>query len=142
MWLNKGYELEDKLHSTLKSTYGANVFREKELTKLYGWMASSVDFLVETQDNLVFIQVKYLSTRRKESVKVQKFISSIQHISQYLPQRLLDKQITGLWVCKLLPFNDNQELLHTYNVRVVSCFDCMETLIRNTLKSISLTDVR
>lgn len=134
MWLNRGYELEDKLHMRLKliPMSGLVLYTEKELTKLYGWMASSVDFLIETQDKMIFIQVKYLSTRRKESVKINKFLSSMRYIREHRST----KPVYGLWVSKLHPFEDNEDLLNKCNVRIVSCFESMDILIDKTLRTV------
>ena len=132
MWLNRGYELEDRISTELQRLDGATVQTEKELTRTYGWLASSVDFLVETPDQLVFVQVKYLSTRRKESVNINKFLSSIRHIMSQHPSK--NKPFVGLWVSRLHPFNDNETLLNSQNIHVVSCFDSMDTLVAKTVK--------
>jgi hypothetical protein len=131
--VNNGRELEGRLLLDLRQEYGANVYSEQELTKLYGWNASSVDFLIETEDHLIFMQVKYLATRRRESIQINKFISSIKHIRMSLPEHSLKKTMIGVWVCKLYPFGDNVKLLENYNIKVVSSFESIDTLIEDAL---------
>lgn len=131
MYLNRGYELEDRLLHALRGVAGATVCTEKDLTRSLGWDASAVDFMIDTKDRRVFMQVKYLSTRRKESVNIQKFLNSMKYVNACIPPS--GKTVTGLWVSKLHPFNDNVELLHAHDVIVESCFDSMDALIRNTM---------
>lgn len=135
MYLNRGYELEDKIGIELTRLHGViKVYTERDLTRLYGWPASSVDFLVETPEDMVYIQVKYLSTRRKESVNINKFLSSIEYIRTQLHDYQRHKDTKGLWVSKLHPFDDNETLLRSCGVNVVSCFDSMDTLVSKTLQ--------
>lgn len=138
MYLNRGYELEDRVLYELQRLTGiVEIFTERELTRIHGWLAASVDFLVETSDQLIFIQVKYLSTRRKESVNINKFINSIEFIRSQLTEEQKQKKVRGLWVSKLHPFTDNESLLQTYNIRVVSCFESMDTLVSRTVECIA-----
>ena len=140
MYLNRGYELEDRLHCELRQLRGVRLHTEKELTRLYGWLASSVDFLLETESQLIFIQVKFLSTRRKESVNINKFLSSIRHIRECIGdtgKKEKEKEVMGLWVARLQPFEDNGDLLRAYNIKVVTCYESMDTLISRTVECLA-----
>lgn len=136
MYLNRGYELEDRLHCELRQLRGVRLYTEKELTRLYGWLASSVDFLLETDSQLIFIQVKFLSTRRKESVNINKFLSSIRHIRECIGD-MGKKEIMGMWVARLQPFEDNSDLLRASNIKVVSCYESMDTLISRAVECLA-----
>jgi hypothetical protein len=134
MHINRGIELEDRLHTELRRVYGESLLTEKDLTRQHGWHASSVDFLIETDEHLIFIQVKYLNTRRKESVQINKFLKSIEHIRGQLDGHTKTKECKGMWVARLHPFQDNENLLRSCNIQVISCLDSMEALISKTMQ--------
>lgn len=50
-----------------------------------------------------------------------------------LPEHSLKKTMIGVWVCKLYPFGDNVKLLENYNIKVVSSFESIDTLIEDAL---------
>ena len=61
---NYGKLLEDVLYYNLKSITYKHVYTENELRKLYGWDASSVDFMIDFDD--------YINKHRngKKTIKV------------------------------------------------------------------------
>lgn len=133
---NCGKILEDELFENLKILPVKKIYTELELTELYGWGASSVDFLVEFDNITIFIQTKFLKSRRKENSYIRKFIDSIEYIKNKHEDC---KKPIGLWVCRLHPFNDNEVLLNSKNSHVISCFESISDLVLKTIEYIDQT---
>lgn len=109
---------------------GFRVLYETELMKLYGWSASSVDYLIVVPDGLIAVQIKYIKTRRRETHAINNFLASAKHISQQMNQPIL----FGLWVSRLEPFPDNIEYMCDERVYAISCFESMELLVQRAIQ--------
>jgi hypothetical protein len=131
---NCGKILEDSLLNNLKisSLKANNIYTEKQLTNIYGWDASSVDFMIEYNNFTIFIQTKFLKSRRKESCHIQKFIKSVNHINN----KKINTPYIGLWVCRIHPFDDNVDFLKSNNSFVISSFDSINSLVNKTINYI------
>lgn len=126
---NCGYILEKELLEKLKSLSAKNIYTEKQLTKLYGWDASSVDFMIEFPNYTIFIQTKFLNTRRKENHHIHNFIKSVNFIKNKHNVSLL----YGIWACRIHPFDDNIQLLSSNKTNVISCFESINQLVDKTM---------
>ncbi|NBO72130.1 MAG: hypothetical protein EBU66_17645 [Bacteroidetes bacterium] len=127
---NQGRVLEEELFNRLKILPVKSLYTERELIKIYGFDASSVDFVLEFDDHTVFIQTKYLKRRRKESNSIQKFIKSVKFINSN------NKKFYGIWASRCKPFDDNVLYLNSNNIEVVSCFESISTLVDLTIQNI------
>ena len=130
---NCGYILENELFEKLKSLPAKKIYTEKQLTELYGWDASSVDFMIEFPNYTLFIQTKFLNTRRRENHHISNFIKSINHIKK---RHNIDS-LHGMWVCRIHPFEDNIKYLTKNKTDVVSCFDSINELVNKTMNHIN-----
>jgi hypothetical protein len=130
---NCGLVLENELLEKLKCLPNViRIYTEKELTKLYGWDASSVDFMIEFNNYTILIQTKYLKTRRKENFHINKFVKSINYLKKVHNLNLF----YGIWVCRIHPFDDNISYLHSNRTDVVSCFESINLLVNKTIDHI------
>lgn len=131
---NCGKILEDSLLENLQILPVNKIYTEKQLTNLYGWNASSVDFMIELNNFTIFIQTKFLKSRRKESCHIKKFINSIHHIKH---MHNINTKYIGLWVCRIHPFDDNILYLKSNHTHVISCFDSINNLVNQTINYIN-----
>lgn len=131
---NYGRILENVLFENLKNLPLKKIYTEKELTDMYGWDASSVDFMLEFNNKFIFIQTKFLNSRRRESTHINKFLKSIDFIKI---NHNINIQYIGLWVCRLHPFDDNEKFLKSKNSYVISCFESITTLVNKTIEYIN-----
>lgn len=134
---NVGYLFEKVIYDTLKST---NMFDEihyeTELTKRWGFNASSIDYLLVVKDKAIVVQVKWRKTRRRENLSINNFIKSIQHVQKYLT----DKQIImGLWISRRKPFDDNVKELYAHNIKCICDYDSMTKLATEMIDQIKKT---
>ena len=135
---NFGYIFENIIHDKLKNLECFDeILYEKELKKRWGWEASSVDYLLIYDNNIILIQVKWRKTRRRESVHIHNFIKSINHIMNALTNK---NMVMGLWISRREPFEDNKEFLSKHNIRCIYDFHSMnkiasdlEIILRNAL---------
>lgn len=130
---NYGKLLEDILYYNLQNTPYIKIYNEIQLTKLYGWNATSVDFMIEFNNIIIFIQTKYLNSRRKETRNIHKFLNSTYYIYNQLST---NKPFIGIWVCRLHPFPDNEIFLSNNQSYVVSSFNSIYNLVDNTINQI------
>jgi hypothetical protein len=105
---------------------------EDDLVKDYSWRFSSIDYLLIKEDGIIPVQIKYRRTRRREDRSVNNFIKSVDQLSSIYNKPIL----FGLWISRLRPFDDNESLLGTRNIRCVSHFEDMETLISKSIDHI------
>jgi hypothetical protein len=129
---NCGYILENELFEKLKALPAKKIYTEKQLTELYGWDASSVDFMIEFSNYTLFIQTKFLNTRRRENHHINNFIKSLNHIKKEHNVSSLH----GIWVCRIDPFDDNIRYLNMNKTDVVSCFESINDLVDKTMNHI------
>lgn len=116
--MNEGYLFEQVLLDRIKSMgIFEEIHYETDLRKRWGWHMSSIDYLMVYQNKIiVVIQAKWRRTRRRENAAVQNFIRSIEYVKRcYQSYKLI-----GLWVSRMVPFEDNQCNLQSYNVYCVS----------------------
>lgn len=130
---NFGYEAERLFYDYIKAT---NIFKtvkhETDLKKLHGWDVTSIDYLLESQNGLIPVQIKYRGTRRRENSGVQNFLKSIEKVS-----RLYEKPILfGIWISRLRPFDDNHDLLSLHNIACVDEFHNMQHLMEKSVNYI------
>lgn len=102
---------------------------ENYLTKKWGWHATSVDFMGETENGIVLIQIKYRRTRRRETAAVQNFIKSVKWLCGCVGKPML----FGLWVSRLDPFEDNKELMKQFKIDIISHYDSIEGLVQRAM---------
>lgn len=129
---NQGQVLENEMFSKLKVLPIKALYTERDLIKEYGFNASSVDFLVEFENFDIFIQTKYLKSRRRESSHIKRFLNSIQVIKSDMQ----NKCFYGIWVSRCKPFDDNITYLKSNNVAVISCYESIPELVNQTIKHI------
>lgn len=131
-----GTLFEDKIHHNLCMIPNTiKIYREKDLTRMYGWDASSIDFIVEFKENIIFIQTKWRKSRRRESHGVIHFMNSIKHIQNTEPKN--NKKYSGLWISRRKPFDDNIRLMKDSGIETLYCFESMEGLVEKATKYIS-----
>lgn len=125
MIINNGILFEKLIHKKLvESNLFNEVYHEKDLIKLFGILASSVDFMLEYDNTLIFIQCKYKNTKRKETRDIQNYIKSIEYIVEKLNKNIY----IGIWISKLTPFEDNIEYLSKKNIKIISNYTSIEDL--------------
>ena len=127
--LNKGYVLEEEMYKSLLELGFEEVKHERDLTRHYGWLLSSIDFLIEVDNCMIAIQTKYKKTRRRENHGIDNFLRSLDHFQKVVGN---NKQLLGLWISRLEPFEDNLERLAKKNVYCISCFESIEQLVSKT----------
>jgi hypothetical protein len=104
---NFGYVLEMAAYDALvSSNLFDNVYTELDLRKMFGWGASSVDLMLVKGDMVIMGQLKWRRSRRRESIEINKFIKSVNHICSFLDQGIF---VFGIWISRMEPFNDNKE---------------------------------
>jgi len=131
-----GSLFEEKIHQNLcKLPNTLRIYRENDLTRIYGWDASSIDFIVEFENNMLFIQTKWRKTRRRESLGINHFIKSIKYIQSL--ELVKNKKYSGLWISRRKPFDDNIRLMKDSGIETIYCFDSMETLVEQATQYIS-----
>ena len=134
---NQGQVLENEMFSKLRLLPVEAIYTERELIKEYGFDASSVDFLVEFEKFGIFIQTKYLKSRRRESCHIKRFLNSIQVIKSDMK----NKCFYGIWVSRCKPFDDNITYLKSNNVAVISCYESIPELVNQTIKHIETNQI-
>jgi hypothetical protein len=126
---NFGYFLEHKLLESMKELdIFDEIYVEDHLKKQWGWSASGVDQMLVIGDYVIAIQAKWRGTRRRETVFVNNFLSSLEYTLAKCGKKLL----FGLWVSRLEPFDDNKEKLNERKVMIVSHFDSIDRLVELT----------
>jgi len=130
--LNLGRVLEQKFHKRLKCIKSIkNIYTEHDLCILHGWNASSIDFIVELDDKLIFIQTKWRGSRRRENHFVNNFIKSYNYLhTKY------NTQVYGMWVSRMQPFEDNEQLMKTLGINTIHYYDSMDGLIEKAVGTI------
>lgn len=126
-----GRFLENRLHDAMKIKFD-NIYTERQLIRNYGYNASSIDFLIITNDIVICIQTKWKKSRRRENKSVYNFLDSITYLKNY---GLYENKIWyGIWASRRDPFLDNKKLMKTVNVECYSCFDSIDDLVSGTVK--------
>jgi hypothetical protein len=123
---NLGYVFEQILYNKLQQLQLFDeIHYETELTRKWGWDASSVDYLLVYKNKVIVLQAKWRKTRRRENAHINNFIKSIKHITSSIDGKTM---ILGLWVSRRKPFEDNISQLMNHNVICISNFDSMTSL--------------
>lgn len=133
---NHGRLLERLFHKRLLDIFDSRdiigVYEEDELKSMYGWNASSVDYLIELKDSVIVVQVKYRRTRRRENHAIRNYLNSIEYL-----KNCIGKPVSyGLWVSRVEPFADNKLCLSGHKVVSVSYFENMDVLIDNAINEL------
>lgn len=126
--MDLGKLLETKLYSALQKTLHSSVIihNEDQLRVMYGYNATGIDFLIIVNEAcLIPIQTKYRRSRRRETNEINRFIYSVK----YIIERMKKDVMFGLWVSRLAPFHDNQELMATLKIECVDYYECMDKLV-------------
>lgn len=130
---NLGYLFEERVFQEFASlNYFDEIVVESQLKKEWGWDAAGIDQLLVLGDYVIAVQLKYRSTRRRETMCINNFIRSLDYTLSKCGKKLL----FGLWVSRLIPFDDNIEHLKDKGVYCVSCFDSMDSLIYKAKQTI------
>lgn len=134
MIINNGILFEDSIYKKLvQSNLFSEIYHEKDLIKLFGISASSVDFMLEYDNTLIFIQCKYKNTKRKETRDIKNYVKSMEYIIEKLNKNIY----IGLWISKLTPFQDNIEYLSKKNVKIISNYTTVENLTDYAINKIN-----
>ncbi len=130
--MNPGYIVEQLFFEQInKFDIFKDIKHENDLKK-HNWCFASVDYLLVTDDGIIPIQIKYRGTRRRENLAIQNFLNAVKRLNE-----LYDKPILfGMWLSRLKPFDDNTELLNSYNVKCIDEFNNMDILIQKGVKCI------
>ncbi len=130
--MNPGYIVEQLFFEQInKFDIFKDIKHENDLKK-HNWCFASVDYLLVTDDGIIPIQIKYRGTRRRENLAIKNFLNAVKRLNE-----LYDKPILfGMWLSRLKPFDDNTELLKSYNVKCIDEFNNMEILIQKGVKCI------
>lgn len=132
--MNNGIIFEKSLHKKLIECKLFNkIVHEKELIKTYGFLACSIDFMLEYENKLIFVQCKYKNTKRKETKDIKNYVKSMD----YLSEKLGNKLYIGLWISKLTPFEDNIKFLSSKNTKVISHYSSVEDLSNYAINRIN-----
>lgn len=77
---NLGRFFEQRIYMGLKSMkLFDKIYYEDDLKKIYGWRASSIDYMLEMPDGIILMQVKWRTSRRRENNAIMNFLNSIRH---------------------------------------------------------------
>lgn len=139
MTKNIGYVFEDIVYEELRSL---NIFdeihHETELTRMYGWDASSIDYMLVYKNKIIVVQTKWRKTRRREDAGIQKFVRSINYMKDHIVDLDEKKQFYGLWVSRREPFEDNIRYLGSHNVSCVSNFNSMASAAKEMVSALNM----
>jgi hypothetical protein len=128
--LNFGKHLEDKLFEKLVALgYIETIANEEKLKRQWGWQAASVDYLLEVCGMVIPIQCKWRRSRRRENKGINNFLGSIK----YLTEKQEKVVLFGLWVSRVIPFDDNREVLYGKHIFVVSDFNSIDWLVEKAI---------
>lgn len=106
------------------------IYTENDLIHQFGFLASSIDFMLIRQDTIIFVQCKYRLSRRRENHGVDNFLKSIDYVTRNMDKT---KCSFGIWASRRQPFEDNIIRLKDHNVSTVVCFDDMDSLVSKTM---------
>jgi hypothetical protein len=130
---NPGYKAEQLFYEHIKTarTFFKDIKHEDDLKK-YGWDFTGIDYLLFTHNGMIPIQIKYKGTRRRENLGINNFLKSVKLLNQIYKEQIL----FGLWISRLKPFRDNEQLLTSYNIKCVDEFNDMNELMRKSVNCI------
>jgi hypothetical protein len=131
---NRGYEFEQKIFKSF-TNLGYKLLYEDELRKKYGWIASSIDFILELEAGIIIIQTKWSNTQRRSTKDVDNFINSIKYINKLYEKPYL----YGLWISRIKPFDDNITKMKEVKIDCICCYDSMDELIEKSCNWITKT---
>lgn len=134
---NRGQELEEKIYDILKTIGFKRIKKEKELISLFGFNASSIDFLVESDQGIIAIQTKWKGSKRRETKDINNFVKSLDYLTNIFKEEYKKDLLFGLWISRLEPFEDNKRKLEENKTYAISCFESIEDLGYKTLEWIS-----
>lgn len=131
-----GKLLESKLYSALQQSLHSSIIihNEDELRIMFGYNATGIDYLIIVNDGIIPIQTKYRKSRRRETLEINRFLYSIR----YVTERMNKDVMFGLWVSRLAPFDDNQELMSSLKIKCVDNYDCMDRLVEMAIYTINM----
>jgi hypothetical protein len=127
--MNHGFILEKVFYEEV-SKFTSLIYTEKELKRMYGWDATSIDFLIICDNSVIAIQTKYRKSRRRENKYIANFIKSLNFIKNM--KLYDDKKWSGIWVSRRIPFEDNIELLKINDIICSSHYESSEGLVNIT----------
>jgi hypothetical protein len=125
-----GHHLENELLKKIISIGKFDdIYTERDLIKMYGFCASSIDFVLVRNSELIFIQMKWRRTRRRENKGINNFLKSVEYLCEIFGR---DKYSFGIWSSRIEPFEDNKCKLLESKIYSVNCFDNIENLVIKT----------
>lgn len=129
--INEGLILETLCYEKLLNNFSHTdlILSERELIKLFGFFAASVDFLIINKIRAIAIQIKWTNTHRYENKNIINFITSCEYIKTFLG----DREFVMIWSSKKDPFLDNKKFFKVLNVKCISNFNQKEDLIFDTI---------
>lgn len=131
---NQGYEAERRFYEYIHSlSIFQDIKYEVELKRLYGWHAKSIDYLLVAPHGVIPVQIKYRRSRRRENRSIANFLKGLETLTNVYKEKPL---LFGLWISRLQPFLDNVGLLETHNVKCVSHFDDLDTLMKKGVEAV------
>lgn len=131
--MNLGHEFEELFYAKLKQfeTF-QKIYTESWLCKHWGFSASSVDFLIELEDSVIMMQLKFMNTRRRENKSIENYIKSIHYVLDQVNKPLL----FGLWISRLCPFEDNINKMLEHKINCIHYHGSMDELVGHSILSI------
>ena len=131
---NIGKLFEDLIYKELISmNIFDTIYDELYLRKNYGWESCGIDFLTIKDSVAIAIQLKWRKTRRRENIGIEKFVKSMCHLQKIMSNIV----ISGLYISRREPFEDNIVRMAECNIKSISCFDSMEELVQKTRQVIT-----
>jgi hypothetical protein len=124
---NFGRLLEDEMFKSIKALGMFDIIlTEDDLIRMYGWQSSSIDLMLQSKEHIIFIQLKWRRSRRRENKGIDNFVRSVEHVSGCLG----NKYTFGVWVSRRDPFDDNKCLLMNRKIYTVHEFENIENLVK------------
>lgn len=131
---NDGLYLEEQMFKAFAGMGFKRIIREDDLIRQFGFEASSIDYMLETECGRIVLQLKYRRSRRRENKAVQNFLRSVE----FVKNKMQDKPILfGIWSSRIEPFEDNKVLLQSHNIVTVSLFDDLYGLVDRTKETLT-----
>lgn len=129
---NKGRILEESMYNAFQSLPCIQrIVHETELIKVLGYQASSIDYMLETDEGWIVLQCKWKGSKRREDKDIFNFIRSIQFIRSQCKWFKEKPMLFGIWASKMHPFQDNCDLLMQHQVIALS-HPAMSELVKLT----------
>jgi hypothetical protein len=125
-----GRYLEDQLLKKIISIGEFDeIYTERDLIKGFGFRASSIDFMLTRKNQMIFIQLKWRKTRRRENHGINNFLNSVEYLTNILGR---DKYSFGVWSSRIEPFEDNKSKLRAMKIYSINSIDNIQSLVEKT----------